>query len=90
MVSIRVTSSGQQGGLSKVGIGSRVSWRGAKGWCGRSGVECGWGGEGKGEGGGGQVKMLFLSSKPRSLSVWFAACWVNKPGSVLCLFFFLI
>ena len=50
MVSIRATSSGQQGGLSKVGIGSRVSWRGAKGWCGRSGVECGWGGEGKGEG----------------------------------------
>ena len=37
------------------------------------------------------VKTLFLSSKPRSLSIWFAACWVNKPGSVLCfsIFFFL-
>ena len=55
MVSIRATSSEQQGGLGKVGIGSRVSWRGAKGWCGRGGVECGWVGEVKGDGEGGRA-----------------------------------
>ena len=60
MVSTRATSSGQQGGLGKVGIGSRVSWRGAKGWCGRSGVECGWlerEKEREGEGGGREGRL---------------------------------
>ena len=38
----------------EVGIGSRVSWIEAKGWCGRGEVEHGWVGEGKREGGAGQ------------------------------------
>ena len=47
-----------------MGIGSRVSWMGAKGWCGRGGMECGWVGEGKGGGGAGQGRegRLYLKA----------------------------
>ena len=96
MVSIRATSSGQQGGLGKVGIGSRVSWRGAKGWCGRSGVECGWGGEGKGEGGGGQgeggqvafkscwgVVSEVTAQAPKS-PLFCGSCFYSLPGHMGC------